>query len=157
MDAVVSVIYAMDAVVSVNYVTEGFVYAIHVTEGVVYAIHVSEDSVCAIHVTGSFVCVIRATDSSVYAMGTVNFATGLFCVSTSSMVDASAIPAIARKRKFESHRHQYKCGEKRNEIANATTIPNSSTPIHFNGKEDAIICDQCINISLMLFLFSVPS
>ena len=139
MDAIVSVIYAMDAVVSVIHVTEGVVCAIHVSEDFVGAIHVKEDSVYAIHVTDGFVGVIHATDGSAYVTGAVIVATDLFCDSISSMGDTSVIPVIVRKRKFGSHRHQCKRGEKRNEISNATTILNSSAPRHFDGKEDAII------------------
>ena len=125
--AVVYATYDLDTVISVIHVTEGVVCAIHVLEDFVGAIHVKEDSVCAIHVTDGFVGVIHATDGSAYVTGAVIFATGLFFfVSTSSMGDVSAIPAIARKRKFGSHRHQCKRGEKRNKISNAAPIRNSS-------------------------------
>ena len=137
--AVVYATYDLDTVISVIHVTEGVVCAIHVLEDFVGAIHVKEDSVCAIHVRDGFVGVIHAADGSAYVTGAVIIATDLFCVSNLSMGDTSVIPVIVRKRKFGSHCHQCKRGEKRNEISNATTILNSSAPRHFDGKEDAII------------------
>ena len=93
-------VYTKDTIVGVVLSTGAVVLVIHATGDVVYAIHATEGFVCAMD---GFVCVIRATDSSVLATRTVDFATGLlFCVSTSSMGDVSAIPAIARKRKFSS-------------------------------------------------------
>ena len=133
-----AVVYAKEAIVCVHSST-GYIYAIRVTKDLVCAIHVKEDSVYAIHVTDGFVGVIHATDGSAYVTGAVIVATDLFCDSISSMGDTSVIPVIVRKRKFGSHRHQCKRGEKRNEISNATTILNSSAPRHFDGKEDAII------------------
>ena len=98
-----AVVYAIEAIVCVHSST-GYVYAIFLVN--VCAIHATGVVVYAIYAMDGFVCVIRATDSSIHATRTVDFATGLFfCVST-SMGDASVIPAIARKRNFESHRQQ---------------------------------------------------
>ena len=125
--AAVFVVYATDAIVSVIYTTDAEVGVIYVTNAVVSVIYDTKGVIYAIHVKGGFVYIIQVTDGSAYATGAVIFATGLFFfVSTSSMGDVSAIPAIARKRKFGSHRHQCKRGEKRNKISNAAPIRNSS-------------------------------
>ena len=137
--AAVFVVYATDAIVSVIYTTDAEVGVIYVTNAVVSVIYDTKGVIYAIHVKGGFVYIIQVTDGSAYATGAVIVATDLFCVSNSSMGDTSVIPVIVRKRKFGSHRHQCKRGEKRNEISNATTILNSSAPRHFDGKEDAII------------------